>query len=401
MHQFFHFLGFEKSILQEKKILDTNTNKRINGIEQTKLIAKGRTLLEKAREYFDCSTLKGLEFEKDEEFLHWNKRILLGDIMTSNVYYPDQVISEFTLALLEDIGVYKVNYFTGGLMRFGKHKGCDFIDKDCVELNHRNEISPSFLNEFCFQESTEIYGTCSPGRQSRGYCLQKTVYNDVDNEMRRIFSSSIEWKSNYGPESTEFCPITSEMLKTQVITREETNLRYYIGNCKIGNSNYGDEMEPNALNYGTLSLDFGEILGENSLCGLSSIFTRNISYEGILRPTCYKMFCKEKSLTVQIGDEYIVCPREGGLIKIGKKTADETKYTNYFGYFFCPDYNLVCTGTKFCNDIFDCIDNESVYKTPTYDYKLNNEDITSQVNFYIKSNTELDQIIPIEGYEKR
>ena len=273
-------------------------------------------------------------------------------------------------------------------------------DVNCLSLNHRNEISPSFQNEFCFQESTEIYGTCSPGRQSRGYCLQKTVYSDVENDMRRTFSSSTEWTSNYGPKSTEYCPITYEMLKEQIISKVETNLRYYIGNCKIGNSNYGDEMEPDAMNYGTLSLDFGEILGENSLCGLSSIFTKNKKYEGTLRPTCYNMFCKEKSLTVQIGNEYIVCPREGGLIKIGKNTVDETKYTNYLGYFFCPDYNLVCTGTKFCNDIFDCIDNESVYKIPNYDYTLNNEDITSQVTSYIKSNTELDQMITIEGYEK-
>ena len=33
-------------------------------------------------------------------------------------------ISEITLALLEDSGWYKANYYTGGLMRFGKNKGC-------------------------------------------------------------------------------------------------------------------------------------------------------------------------------------------------------------------------------------------------------------------------------------
>ena len=74
-------------------------------------------------------------------------------------------------------------------MRFGKHKGCQFIDNDCVKLNTRNEITPSFSNEFCFQESTEVYGTCSLGRQSKGYCLQKTVYSSVDSDMRRAFSS--------------------------------------------------------------------------------------------------------------------------------------------------------------------------------------------------------------------
>ena len=170
MHEIFHFLGFEKSILSDRRIniLDTTTIKRVNSNGKLKYIAKGTIMLRKARDYFNCQSLVGLEFEANEQFLHWDSRLLLGDIMTSNIYYPDHVISDFTLALLEDIGWYKVKYYTGGLMRFGKHKGCQFIENDCVKLNTRNEITPSFSNEFCFQESTEVYGTCSPGRQSRG-----------------------------------------------------------------------------------------------------------------------------------------------------------------------------------------------------------------------------------------
>ena len=406
MHEIFHFLGFEKSILSAKRLYSSTTKRRVktsNG--RTKYIATGATMMGKAREYFNCN-FPGLEFEADEQFLHWDSRLLLGDIMTSNIYYPDQVISEFTLALLEDIGWYRVNYYTGGLMRYGKHMGCQFINDDCVKLNSRNEISPSFLNEFCFEENTGVYGTCSPGRQSKGYCLQKTIYSIVESDMRRKFSS-IEWTTAYGPKNTEYCPITSEMLEDQEITDTSTNLRYFQGNCKIGNSNYGDEMEP-SIDYNRYSQDFGEILGDNSLCGLSSIFTKTKmnNYDGNLRPTCYIMICSEKSLTVQIGnEEYIVCPRAGGLIKIGKNTVGETKYTNYYGYFFCPDYNLICAGTTFCNDIFDCIDKKSEYKTPNYDYQINNNEISSetsqvsQVTSNIKSNTELNQMIPVEGYE--
>jgi hypothetical protein len=286
-------------------------------------------------------------------------------------------------------------------MRFGKHKGCNFINKDCVKLNSRNEISPSFPNDFCFQETTGKYGTCSPGRQSKGYCLQKTAYSIVENDMRRTFSPSIEWTTTYGPKNTEYCPITTEMLIDQVVTETSTNLKYFQGNCKIGNSNYGDELEP-IIDYSSYSQDFGETLGDNSLCGLSSIFTKTKMnrYDGNLRPTCYIMICSEQSLTVQIGnDEYIVCPRKGGLIKIGKNSVGETKYTNYYGYFFCPDYNLICTGTTFCNDIFDCIEKKSEYKTPNYDYDLNIDEITSQVTSYIKSNTELNQMETVEGYE--
>ena len=42
--------------------------------------------------------------------------------MTSELYFGDQVISEFTLYLLEDLNFYKTNKYTGGLMRFGKNR---------------------------------------------------------------------------------------------------------------------------------------------------------------------------------------------------------------------------------------------------------------------------------------
>ena len=396
-HEFTHFLGFEKSILRSKSKLSTTFSKRVNGRNRQRLIAIGGKMLQTAKNYFGYQDLVGIEFDTDdtnlegEEFLHWDKRLMLGDYMTSDMYYPDQVISEITLALLEDLGWYQIKYYTGGLMRFGKNKGKEFIENDCVKQKDEKTISPSFLNEFCFQEGTDVYGTCSPGRQSRGYCLQKTIYNDVPEFFRRTFTL-IGWTSNYGSKNIEYCPVTSETIL------EET-YKYYIGNCNIGNSNYGDEIEPTKLAYSTMSADFGEQLGENSLCALSSIYDKNKAYNGALRPTCYIMHCGERSLTVQIGDEFIVCPRAGGLIKIGRSTASQTLYTKYYGYFYCPDYNLVCTGTKFCNDMFDCIEKESEYKTPTYDYELNNDELTSQVTSSIKSNDELSNIYANEGYE--
>ena len=34
----------------------------------------------------------------------------------------------------------------------------------------------------------------------------------------------------------------------------------------------------------------------------------------------------------------------------------------------CPDYNLICTGTKVCNNILDCVDNNSTVKDDTFKY---------------------------------
>jgi hypothetical protein len=46
-------------------------------------------------------------------------RILLGEYMNSEIYTPEKIISEFTLALLKDNGGYKIdNHYISGLIRF-------------------------------------------------------------------------------------------------------------------------------------------------------------------------------------------------------------------------------------------------------------------------------------------
>ena len=81
-------------------------------------------------------------------------------------------------------------------------------------------------------------------------------------------------------------------------------------------------------------------------------------YSSIFHPMCYQTFCSSKSLTIKINDLYIVCPRSGGNVEV----------EGYDGYISCPDYNLLCSGTVLCNDIFDCIDKKSLVKDDTYDY---------------------------------
>jgi hypothetical protein len=68
----------------------------------------------------------------------------------------------------------------------------------------------------------------------------------------------------------------------------------------------------------------------------------------------------------------MVCPREGGIIYVDGSDAD---YTDYEGYLFCPDYNSICTGKFLCNNIVNCIENESEPKESIYDYSDYNKSI--------------------------
>jgi hypothetical protein len=78
------------------------------------------------------------------------------------------------------------------------------------------------------------------------------------------------------------------------------------------------------------------------------------------------MNCSSLSLSInfKINELYIICPRGGGYVKIGR---------NYTGYILCPDYNLICSQTVPCNNMFDCVEKESrMKKDYKYDYTLVN-----------------------------
>ena len=148
IHEMTHVLGFTSEYFEEFKYTTIKRDKY--GIKRTYI--NSPKVLEAARFYFDCPNLEGVELEEYGEEgtagSHWESRILLGDYMVG-VIYSEEVISDITLALLEDLGFYKANYYTGGLMRYGKNKGCEFVYDKCVDQT-TYEINPKFENEFYY-----------------------------------------------------------------------------------------------------------------------------------------------------------------------------------------------------------------------------------------------------------
>ena len=164
-----------------------------------------------------------------------------------------------------------------------------------------------------------------------------------------------------------------------------------MGKCsEIGSKKYGyyssyiDEYN-NKINFENGDLEYitGEQYSSNSFCVLSSLKPYNFSSFTALaipRAICYQMFCSDRSLTIQINKDYIVCPRSGGKIKA----------MDFDGYLLCPDYNLICSGTVICNDMFDCIEKKSLLKDIIYDYEVKtSQDILEQI----------DKEIEVDSYE--
>jgi hypothetical protein len=115
-------------------------------LNQQRVLLSSPKVLSMAKRHFNCENIRGIELENQEyDWLtneirienrftkmdtysnHWDARIMLTDYMTA-IHYDESVISEITLTLFEDSGFYKVNYYTGGLFRYRKNQGCEFLN---------------------------------------------------------------------------------------------------------------------------------------------------------------------------------------------------------------------------------------------------------------------------------
>ena len=107
-HELTHVLVFNPELMKELGM--TNT-KIFDGSFIT--FVNSPRVLTAARQHFNCTSLNGVPLENQggsgSAGSHWEARYLLGDYMISSDYF-DNVISDITLALFEDSGIYKVNY---------------------------------------------------------------------------------------------------------------------------------------------------------------------------------------------------------------------------------------------------------------------------------------------------
>ena len=344
LHQITHLLGFH--IRDFDFVIGIDTDEEEGKYIMTK--DNYPKVINYAKEYFNCKD-EDVEIEIELELdadnnIHWPSRLLLGEYMTKFNYFEEQVISGFTLAFFEGLDYINIKKkYTGGLFRFGKYKGCNFLKNNCgigEKLTYANEFYLPENIVSSYLSSPEA--SCSSGRLSK--TIHKVYHYDT-------IPYSYEYlKGEYaGPSWMNYCPISE-----------------YQNDNKL--ENVYQKRCSNDINY------------EKSFCVLDSL-TKEETEKTIIAQ-CYSMSCSEKSLTIQIGEEYIVCPRSGGKIKID----------GYNGYLLCPDYNLICTGTQLCNDIFDCIEKKSEEKTSIlqYDYSI----LTTQ-----DSSEYLNSPVSTDGYE--
>ena len=313
-------------------------------------------VLEQAKKHFNCSNLEKLSLENQDEkdngfSSHWESRYMLGDYMISTDF-QEKVISNITLALFEDTGFYKVNYYTGGLFKFGKSEGCDFFLTKCI-LNE----GPTF-KEFC---NITNEPKCSYSRTIKSSCYIHDYTSSLPNQYQ-YFSNP----KRGGFFAADYCPVPFESHPTNY---------YYPKHCLIGKSDASNA--------------YGEKFGENSFCFISSLIPSSSENEISKNAVCYEMECSSgaQTIIIKIESERIICPSNGGII-----------YPNGFkGYLECPSYDEVCpqNGEPVCNEMFSCLTKSANkynfnYKTSYYDSEGPETEIqiirTTDKSYYISIN---------------
>ena len=334
LHELSHVLCFHPIYFEKLNLIKNETK---NGRNHSYI--NSPKVLEKARIHFNCKDIKGIQLEdqggEGSGGSHWEARYMLGDYMISTDYH-EVVLSDITLALFEDTGFYKVNYFTGGLFRFGKNQGCSFLEEKC--LKDKKDPKTDFPNEFCLESGTAF---CGSSHISRGYCLIAKYNEELEKEYQYFQNSK------YGGifTSANYCPVSSSY-------KTDNGFEDYFNNpnnCKNG--------------FERFSL-YGEKIGDNSLCFESSllpIYSSSNVVSNEIRSICYNIECNKfkKEIIIYINSLKVICP--------GNRTI-LTNPEGFIGNILCPEYNIVCSSEVQCNDMLDCIKRNSTSNRNTYIY---------------------------------
>jgi len=341
-----------------------------NFSEHTRVFMKTENVVSVGKLHFRCQNMDGVELEHfgglGSAYSHWSKRILNSEFMIADSY-GENYLSNFTLALFEDSGWYKVDYSKSEDLLWGKNKGCGFLNEKCIEKkkiktkffarkrsddqvdkyeNSMDNYETKFKDEFCLSQQEE---KCSISKVFRAFCsLGKESFSKIPKEYQYFDDPEISGENYFG----DYCPYPIEW---------SDNLTFKpIGSCRNGIP---------------LRAELGEKICENCRCFISSLVEENI-YEKQLqkiqdfnqkpinkynksinydsenknssnlnrnsldtkRSMCYEAKCRKEGkkvfLIISIQAEEIKCPRNGGILSI----------EGYKGFIECPPVDSVCFG---------------------------------------------------------
>ena len=261
----------------------------------SRTLLKTPQVLARARSYFECSTLEGVDLEDDggsgSAGSHWEERQLVTEFMQAAPSGMKNVKSEFTLALLEDSGWFKPDYSKAELMSWGYKKGCSFVDT----------CGPVSTSGFCAAMQGQDK-QCSFDRSGMGLCKNDGQYMDG-------------------------CPIT--------------RADYMCSDFKGDTSEVGFFGDKDRNKCGGIDCS-GASYSDASACFESSLYNK-IHGPGSSPSAvgCYQFCCKCNTAGLMIKDP------SGTWRNCTRPSQSFTDIPGYSGVLFCPDdWTVLCRATQ-------------------------------------------------------
>jgi len=274
-------------------------------------------VVNKVRNHFGCSTMFGLELENQggtgSQGSHWERRIVNNEIMTATSV-DDPVMSEFTLALLEETGWYDVNYTIAQPLVFGKGKGCGFYTNPCVKSGQ------ALFPEYC--SNLNEYGCTYSGYKKAGCVVSKTKVANMTPSAFDYFGDGTQAFDTFA----DNCPYM---------------FGFSNGDCRVQQATTGL---------------YDEAFGNSSKC-FAGNYVKTIykSYYNAssMHGTCHTYQCKANPL-----GGYQLLIKIDAVTNVTCTKAYEQKALNgYTGTMTCPDPNIYCSnfGDRFDpNEVLKC-----------------------------------------------
>ncbi|KAL9231584.1 hypothetical protein vseg_006795 [Gypsophila vaccaria] len=302
IHEVMHVLGFDPHAFAHFR--DERKRRRTQVVQQSMDEQLGRVVtrvvlprvIMHSRYHYGAfsENFTGLELEdgggRGTSGSHWEKRLLMNEIMTGSVD-TRSVVSTMTLALLEDSGWYKVNYSMADHLDWGRNQGNDFVSLPCNQWKGAYHCN-----------NTQLSG-CTYNREAEGYCPIVSYTADLPHWARYFPQANKGGQSSLADYCTYF-------------------VAYSDGSCTDTNS----ARAPDRM--------LGEVRGSSSRCMASTLvrtgFVRGSTTQG---NGCYQHRCINKTLEVAIDGYWKACPASGGSIQ----------FPGFNGELVCPAYDELCS----------------------------------------------------------
>eukprot|EP00916_Digyalum_oweni_P014828 GHVL01024263.1.p1 GENE.GHVL01024263.1~~GHVL01024263.1.p1 ORF type:complete len:803 (+),score=121.86 GHVL01024263.1:21-2429(+) len=278
------------------------------------------TVIKKTKEHFGCENIVGMPLENTggdgSAGSHWEQRILNSELMTSQASGL-QLISEITLALLEDTGWYYPDYSYAMEVMWGSHRltsdKCAFFTGPCISSGIAVDDK-----HFCTES---MASGCTLQHHAAARCVISTYASDLP-ESFQYFANPREGGSS---EKLDYCPRWEEyaFFDRPGVTSDCTNL-----NNAMEDRNF-----------------YGETYGKTSRCFTSTLLEKDYVYDQNSTPKgrCMKRECivnaEGDAIGVRINinsskQSWIECSAadEGNI-----KTAEDMN-----GHLVCPPLTSVC-----------------------------------------------------------